>query len=763
MAANNSQTSIVQATLDFLHLKMVEQVAIADVAKAMGYSIPHLCRIFKTHTGKGVMAHLLDLRIERAKELLRKTNLNVSEIALQVGFNSHTSFGIAFLNRAKLSPREYRKRAKSENEHPGQPGVELQKSDLWFGDSMANGFPSSKWEVVAGEWKQDRGCVWGCGEEAFGLGLRPLLPENFEMEFEAQVQNAWGAPASLVRVAFGNQNAPGQASYMVDLGGESNTCSAIRRGRHSVVISNSKAIIKENRWVHVRVVFREDTLTAFQDGEERLSLHDPFPAIYENRCRLSIEGWRSIMLIRNLKIRDLGFLPFTRAVRQGDALFNFGLYEQAQKVYLRMHETSTSPADATELQFKIGTCLLRKNETAPAKEWAQKAGALGEEDFWSQHALLSLLEIDYLENRIPDFVARLTVLFTKPMLRDRLRDLVDKAAADYEIRGFAESGFTIRKRLLDLENPASTYRDRSLSRSAEALIKCNRFDGAAAFLRECCDSQSRLPEQKVYNLFTLCYVLDALGRPEEARTTLNEIRGLTRDLVHLARSDIYEAVVLRTEGELSMAADLLLSVPKKYPKAKNAAALAYGTACCILVALRRTAEAVTILEDLDKTEEGREFLQRWIRSEYTYPPRLADGEYKEAAAILLADSREQDGRMALHAEQMVKAGIITELGGDPAAAQDIWREVQRAYPASYCNFFADLAGCFLGEKPDCLEQMPYPHYIRSEMFYLAGLLFEKRGDPGQSQRLLKMSAAEDLTNWWPAVLARKRIGETNRL
>ena len=53
--------------------------------------------------------YLLQQRVARARELLRASNLALTDIALQLGFASHSHFSTAFRSETGLPPSEYRR------------------------------------------------------------------------------------------------------------------------------------------------------------------------------------------------------------------------------------------------------------------------------------------------------------------------------------------------------------------------------------------------------------------------------------------------------------------------------------------------------------------------------------------------------------------------------------------------------------------------------------------------------------------------------
>ena len=79
-----------------------------ELASAAGVSKYHFLRCFAATYGKTPALYLAERRIERAQDLLRATNLTVTEVCMVVGYSSLGSFSTLFRSRFGLSPREYR-------------------------------------------------------------------------------------------------------------------------------------------------------------------------------------------------------------------------------------------------------------------------------------------------------------------------------------------------------------------------------------------------------------------------------------------------------------------------------------------------------------------------------------------------------------------------------------------------------------------------------------------------------------------------------
>ncbi|MBS1689840.1 MAG: helix-turn-helix transcriptional regulator [Bacteroidetes bacterium] len=78
------------------------------VADTLNVSPGYLSGMLKTLTGQSTQQHIHDKLIEKAKEKLSTTNLSVSEIAYELGFEHPQSFSKLFKLKTKVSPLEFR-------------------------------------------------------------------------------------------------------------------------------------------------------------------------------------------------------------------------------------------------------------------------------------------------------------------------------------------------------------------------------------------------------------------------------------------------------------------------------------------------------------------------------------------------------------------------------------------------------------------------------------------------------------------------------
>ena len=78
------------------------------ISKAFCMSVTCLCMLFKEKTGTTVKAYVIESRMKRAAELLRMTDMKVSEVARAVGFADQGYFTKSFTKRFGASPSRYK-------------------------------------------------------------------------------------------------------------------------------------------------------------------------------------------------------------------------------------------------------------------------------------------------------------------------------------------------------------------------------------------------------------------------------------------------------------------------------------------------------------------------------------------------------------------------------------------------------------------------------------------------------------------------------
>jgi two-component system response regulator YesN len=93
------------------HHYMDPNLSLNDVATQVNLSPSHFSVVFSQETCKTFREYLTEIRIKKAKELLRTTTLRSAEISYQVGYNDPHYFSFVFRKNMGLSPSEFRLQA----------------------------------------------------------------------------------------------------------------------------------------------------------------------------------------------------------------------------------------------------------------------------------------------------------------------------------------------------------------------------------------------------------------------------------------------------------------------------------------------------------------------------------------------------------------------------------------------------------------------------------------------------------------------------
>lgn len=97
----------VEQVIFLLKQNLATPPSLEELGKKIGCSHFYLSRIFSAQTGHTITQHLRQLRMERAAELLKAGDHNVTEAALEVGYNSLSHFSAAFTETFGVCPGLY--------------------------------------------------------------------------------------------------------------------------------------------------------------------------------------------------------------------------------------------------------------------------------------------------------------------------------------------------------------------------------------------------------------------------------------------------------------------------------------------------------------------------------------------------------------------------------------------------------------------------------------------------------------------------------
>lgn len=97
--------------IEYIEANYNKDISLNDVACNSNLSSGYVCKIFKEGIGKSYTQYISELRVEKAKELLKETKLTVKDIAFSSGFNNIQTFNRTFKKYVGVSPGQYRLKA----------------------------------------------------------------------------------------------------------------------------------------------------------------------------------------------------------------------------------------------------------------------------------------------------------------------------------------------------------------------------------------------------------------------------------------------------------------------------------------------------------------------------------------------------------------------------------------------------------------------------------------------------------------------------
>lgn len=99
---------LVNEVLLYLSENRGNQFSLGDIAAAVDRSRFYLCRTFRSHTGHTIHRHLTGLRLSSALRALANSRVPITDIALDLGYSSHSHFAARFKQEFGITPKKYR-------------------------------------------------------------------------------------------------------------------------------------------------------------------------------------------------------------------------------------------------------------------------------------------------------------------------------------------------------------------------------------------------------------------------------------------------------------------------------------------------------------------------------------------------------------------------------------------------------------------------------------------------------------------------------
>lgn len=109
----NTANTYVQKSIEYISAHYSYPITVEDIASYVGLSRSHLFRSFESIIQMSPKEYLTTFRMKQACYLLEHSELSITAIANSVGFDNGLYFSRTFHKQKGLSPKEYRKQAKS--------------------------------------------------------------------------------------------------------------------------------------------------------------------------------------------------------------------------------------------------------------------------------------------------------------------------------------------------------------------------------------------------------------------------------------------------------------------------------------------------------------------------------------------------------------------------------------------------------------------------------------------------------------------------
>lgn len=110
MKSDDLGLSITDQVLTIIEQEYMSDISLEEVAERVGLSPSYLSFYFKKDTGKNFIKYLTVYRLEKAKEMLRTTDIKVVTISEMVGYLNSSYFCMLFKNYTGITPTQYREK-----------------------------------------------------------------------------------------------------------------------------------------------------------------------------------------------------------------------------------------------------------------------------------------------------------------------------------------------------------------------------------------------------------------------------------------------------------------------------------------------------------------------------------------------------------------------------------------------------------------------------------------------------------------------------
>jgi AraC-like DNA-binding protein/mannose-6-phosphate isomerase-like protein (cupin superfamily) len=108
----------IMKVIQWLHEQISEDLSVSDLAEVAGLSSSYFRRCFHREVGSSPSDYVTQLRIERSKRMLAETDRSITEIAMELGYNTSAYFTAVFHRETGTTPSEFRRQIRAASPEP---------------------------------------------------------------------------------------------------------------------------------------------------------------------------------------------------------------------------------------------------------------------------------------------------------------------------------------------------------------------------------------------------------------------------------------------------------------------------------------------------------------------------------------------------------------------------------------------------------------------------------------------------------------------
>lgn len=104
---SGGKQSVALSVKEFININYHNDIKLDEIAKLFHVSASYLSRVFKKEIGLNINEYITELRIEKAKQILRRGDVSINKLACMIGFSNHMYFHRVFKKLTGETPKEY--------------------------------------------------------------------------------------------------------------------------------------------------------------------------------------------------------------------------------------------------------------------------------------------------------------------------------------------------------------------------------------------------------------------------------------------------------------------------------------------------------------------------------------------------------------------------------------------------------------------------------------------------------------------------------